>query len=500
MSQQPNSPNTKPQAVRAASQRATSGGQLIEKGWTVVDALGTPIGNVTDVDVQRGKIAVDGRPVGFSTFEVPLTYVGKSSDHEVRLSKVIDTAAASTDDIPRFTDAPQTAPTGVPAGGSTSMRAERATVHTSASPAPAARAEQASTASGPTPLPHAATAPTDPRVTSIHTGDSQHESPGWSTTKMALSGLALGGLAAAGYVLKQRMRRKTAFERFMDASGEYAGLTAQFARERHPAWWGALAAAALPLAAYYAMPGKPTATQQAHDQMDSLSEYLERQLDDLNHWLPVAGAVTAEAVAGGVKRLQHSASQLTMPDSWNRPATWSVSTEAALSAALIAVSGLAIYLARRDGQAARRSIIGDVMTRRPRTVHPNATVADAAALMRQMDVGGLPVCDGSRLVGMVTDRDITIRSAADGRDPHLTPVRDIMSSGVAWAVETDPVEEAARIMREHRIRRLPIVDERHSLVGMVSLGDLAVDANDREMSAEALEEISEPSRPNRAGQ
>ncbi|MCC7370507.1 MAG: CBS domain-containing protein [Chloroflexi bacterium] len=137
------------------------------------------------------------------------------------------------------------------------------------------------------------------------------------------------------------------------------------------------------------------------------------------------------------------------------------------------------------------------MTRRPRTIHPNATVADAAALMRQLDVGGLPVCDGSRLIGMVTDRDIAIRSAADGHDPHLTPVRDIMSSGVAWATEDDPVEEAARIMREHRIRRLPIVDERHSLVGVVSLGDLAVDVNDRDLSGKALEEISAPSKPER---
>ena len=134
------------------------------------------------------------------------------------------------------------------------------------------------------------------------------------------------------------------------------------------------------------------------------------------------------------------------------------------------------------------------MTRQPRVIQPDATVADAAAMMRRLDVGALPVCDGTRLIGMLTDRDITIRSTADGRDPHLTPVRDVMSPGVAWATEDDPVEQAARIMREHRIRRLPIVDERHSLVGVVSLGDLAVDVGDDDLSGDTLERISEKTR------
>jgi len=137
------------------------------------------------------------------------------------------------------------------------------------------------------------------------------------------------------------------------------------------------------------------------------------------------------------------------------------------------------------------------MTRQPRVIQPDATVADAAALMRRLDVGALPVCDGTRLMGMLTDRDITIRSTAGGRDPHLTPVRDVMSAGVAWANEDDLVEEAARIMREHRIRRLPIVDERHSLVGMVSLGDLAVDVGDDNLSGKTLEEISENTQSSR---
>jgi CBS domain-containing protein len=135
------------------------------------------------------------------------------------------------------------------------------------------------------------------------------------------------------------------------------------------------------------------------------------------------------------------------------------------------------------------------MTRHPRTIRPDGTVAEAASMMRSLDVGSLPVCDGSRLVGMLTDRDIAVRSTADGRDPHTTYVRDVMSSGVAWASEHDPAEQAARIMKEHRVRRLPIVDERKNLVGIVSLGDLAVDAGDDRLSGETLERISEPSRP-----
>jgi len=186
-----------------------------------------------------------------------------------------------------------------------------------------------------------------------------------------------------------------------------------------------------------------------------------------------------------------------MPATWKSPSGMTMRSEVALSAALVAVSALAIYLARRATATPSSVRIGDIMTRRPRTVNPNATVADAAAMMRRLNVGSLPVCDGSRLVGMVTDRDITIRSSAEGRDPHLTPVRDVMTSGVAWATEDDPVEAAAKIMRDHRIRRLPIVDDHHSLVGVISLGDLAVDVDDTELSGDTLERISEPSDPNR---
>ena len=174
------------------------------------------------------------------------------------------------------------------------------------------------------------------------------------------------------------------------------------------------------------------------------------------------------------------------------PDDWAMKSDVAVPLALVAAAALALYFAKRTTSRPRTDArIRDVMTRKPRVIQPDATVADAATLMRRLDVGALPVCDGSRLIGMVTDRDITTRATAEGLDPFLTSVRDVMSPGVAWANEDDLVEEAARIMREHRIRRLPIVDERHSLVGVVSLGDLATEVNDDQMSGDTLERISE---------
>ncbi|MCC6177370.1 MAG: CBS domain-containing protein [Chloroflexi bacterium] len=141
--------------------------------------------------------------------------------------------------------------------------------------------------------------------------------------------------------------------------------------------------------------------------------------------------------------------------------------------------------------------LSDIMTRDPSVVRPDSTVSEAATMMRRLNVGSLPVCDGVQLQGMVTDRDITVRAIADGRDPTTTRVWDVMSHDVAWASEDVAVEEAAQIMREHQIRRLPVVDRNQNLVGIVSLGDLAVDVGEDPMSGATLEAISEPSRPDR---
>ncbi len=102
------------------------------------------------------------------------------------------------------------------------------------------------------------------------------------------------------------------------------------------------------------------------------------------------------------------------------------------------------------------------------------------------------MADDEELLGVITDRDIAIRAVAEGRDPS-TPVREIMSEEVAWASEDDSVEDAARIMSDHQIRRLPVVDAEQHLVGSVSLGDFAVDSADIEPVVEALSDISRPS-------
>ena len=141
--------------------------------------------------------------------------------------------------------------------------------------------------------------------------------------------------------------------------------------------------------------------------------------------------------------------------------------------------------------------IREIMTRDVEVVAPNASLQTAAQRMKELNVGSLPVCDGQRLLGMVTDRDITIRATASGKNPNQTPVSDTMSSGITYCFEDQPVSEAAQVMEEKQIRRLPILNRQKKLVGIVSLGDLAVDGNSKEMAGEAITEISQPARPKR---
>jgi CBS domain-containing protein len=139
----------------------------------------------------------------------------------------------------------------------------------------------------------------------------------------------------------------------------------------------------------------------------------------------------------------------------------------------------------------------DVMTRDVEVVHPNATLEEAAAKMDSLDIGPLPVCDGNRLVGMVTDRDITVRATAAGKDPRTTQVREVMTDDVVYCFDDDDTNEAARLMEEQQIRRLVVLDRDKRLVGIVSLGDLAVATQDDQLSGEVLERISEPAEPDR---
>lgn len=140
---------------------------------------------------------------------------------------------------------------------------------------------------------------------------------------------------------------------------------------------------------------------------------------------------------------------------------------------------------------------GEVMTTDVVTVRPDATVRQAASMMDDLNVGALPVCDGRRLVGIITDRDITVRATADGMQPDRTPVHAVMTDDVCWCFAGDPVEKIEHAMAERQIRRMPVVDSAKRLVGMITLGDLATD---RAPGTEnTLRSISEPSEPDRTG-
>ncbi len=134
----------------------------------------------------------------------------------------------------------------------------------------------------------------------------------------------------------------------------------------------------------------------------------------------------------------------------------------------------------------------DLMSRDVKVVSPDTTIDEAARIMRDGDFGMLPVGENDRMIGAVSDRDIAIRAVAEGKGPG-TKVREIMSTGICWAFEDDTVEGAAKIMSERQVRRLPVVNRDKRLVGIVALGDFAVDSSEIRPAAEALAKISEPS-------
>ena len=139
--------------------------------------------------------------------------------------------------------------------------------------------------------------------------------------------------------------------------------------------------------------------------------------------------------------------------------------------------------------------VKDVMTEDPQVVRPQTSLKEVAETMKSLDVGVVPVCENDRLVGMITDRDIVVRAEAEGRDPSAT-VEQAMKPGVTFCFEEDDIDSAVRLMEEKQIRRLPVLNAQHRLVGIVSLGDLAV-SGDQRTTGEVLERVSEPAKPNR---
>ncbi|MGE0759041.1 MAG: CBS domain-containing protein [Pirellulaceae bacterium] len=141
-------------------------------------------------------------------------------------------------------------------------------------------------------------------------------------------------------------------------------------------------------------------------------------------------------------------------------------------------------------------LIREVMTPRAECTRPTASLRAAAEKMRDLDVGPLPVCsDDDQLVGILTDRDITIRAVADGHDPNLVRVEDVMTPEVYYCFDDHDVQQAAEIMKDRQVRRLVVLNRGKRLVGIVSIGDLAVETGDDQLVGDTIEEVSIPIRP-----
>jgi CBS domain-containing protein len=160
---------------------------------------------------------------------------------------------------------------------------------------------------------------------------------------------------------------------------------------------------------------------------------------------------------------------------------------------------------QQGGDELRRMRAADIMTENPEVVTPDATLADAARKMRDLDVGIIPVVESEqnrRLRGVITDRDITIRAVAEGRDATSTRVSDVMTSGVETCNKNDSVQDVLQLMEREQVRRVPITDREGRLVGIIAQADVATDLDSELGSrrvADTLERISEPGQPGGRG-
>ena len=136
--------------------------------------------------------------------------------------------------------------------------------------------------------------------------------------------------------------------------------------------------------------------------------------------------------------------------------------------------------------------ISEIMTKNPEYIDPGASLQEAAQRLRDLDVGMLPVGDGVKLKGMLTDRDIVVRVIAEGVDPNTVTVSEVMTPDVIYAYEGQLVEEAVKLMEDKQIRRLIVLNQDKDMVGIVTLADLAKRAKDPKVESEALEGVSKP--------
>jgi CBS domain-containing protein len=161
-----------------------------------------------------------------------------------------------------------------------------------------------------------------------------------------------------------------------------------------------------------------------------------------------------------------------------------------------AVIRLAQFLQFHEGKAMIQ--ISDIMTRDVRSVGPDDSLQRAAQAMDELNVGALPVLDGQNLIGMVTDRDITVRGVASDMSAASTPVSEVMSGNVQYCFEDEQIDDVMDKMRDVQIRRVPVMDRNNRLIGMVSLGDLATKTSADAEVKDTLENISSPSEPDRS--
>jgi CBS domain-containing protein len=134
--------------------------------------------------------------------------------------------------------------------------------------------------------------------------------------------------------------------------------------------------------------------------------------------------------------------------------------------------------------------VREVMTNRPRCVTPETPISEAARLMKSDDVGSLPILEGERLTGIVTDRDIVLQAVAEEKDPRGMPVREVASRELVTIGPEEDLSEALRLMASHQVRRIPVVDEDSRLVGIVAQADIAREVKDKD-SGQMLQGISQ---------
>jgi CBS domain-containing protein len=139
--------------------------------------------------------------------------------------------------------------------------------------------------------------------------------------------------------------------------------------------------------------------------------------------------------------------------------------------------------------------VSEIMTPDFEMIDSTSSLTEAAQKMKSFNIGFLPVQEGNKLIGLITDRDIVVRAVAEGQDPNATPVKDIISSELVFCHEDDSVEDVARLMEENQVRRLIVTDYSGTPVGIVSLGDIAAKTGDERLAGEVLQRVSKPAAP-----